>query len=92
MREKMITIWDELVQMNKVRPYVFKTRLQRAILRTTKYGMEQDDTSLQQLCEKLEHKLAFISDQSNQTSDGELRSYLILKEDMEQIRVALCIK
>lgn len=54
--------------------------------------MEQDDTSLQQLCEKLEHKLAFISDQSNQTSDGELRSYLILKEDMEQIRVALCIK
>lgn len=51
MREKMITIWDELVQMNKVRPYVFKTRLQRAILRTKKYGMEQDDTSLQQLCE-----------------------------------------
>ena len=90
MREKMITTWDELVQMNKVRPYVFKTRLQRAILKTKKYGMEQDDTSLQQLCEKLEHKLAFISDQSNQTSDGELRSYLILKE--EQIRVALCIK
>ena len=24
MREKMITIWDELVQMNKVRPYVLK--------------------------------------------------------------------
>lgn len=54
--------------------------------------MEFEEVSLQQLCEKLEHKLAFISDQSNQTSDGELRSYLILKEDMEQIRVALCIK
>ena len=78
----MITIWDELVQMNKVRPYVFKTRLQRAILRTKKYGMEQDDTSLQQLCEKLEHKLADEIEPQQTENDNPER----------QIRVALCIK
>jgi hypothetical protein len=37
------------------------------------------------LIEELEDKIKYISDQSNQTSDGELRSYLILKDDIEKI-------
>lgn len=86
MQKTMITIWDELMEMSKVRPYVFKTRLHRAIIQTQKYGNEKNNGKLMELCQQLEDKMRFISDQSNQTSDGELRSYLVLKEDMQKIR------
>lgn len=86
MQKTMTTIWDELMEMSKCRPYVFKTRLQRAIIQTQKYSDEKNNGKLRELCQQLEEKLRFISDQSNQTSDGELRSYLVLKEDMLKIR------
>ena len=86
MQKTMITIWDELMEMSKVRPYVFKTRLHRAIIQTQKYSNEKNNGKLMELCQQLEEKMRFISDQSNQTSDGELRSYPVLKEDMQKIR------
>lgn len=90
MKKEMKIIWEELKTMNKVRPYVFKTRLNRAILKTKRYGQEENDVSLISLCEQLEQKLRYISDQSNQTSDGELRSFLVLKDDIEKISNSLC--
>lgn len=86
MQKTMTTIWDELMEMSKCRPYVFKTRLQRAIIQTRKYSVEENNGRLMELCQQLEEKLRFISDQSNQTSDGELRSFLVLREDMLKIR------
>lgn len=72
MREKMMTLWGELLNMNKVRPYVFRTRLNRVILKTKRYGYETNNVLLQDMCSELEHKMSLISDQSNQTSDGKL--------------------
>ena len=86
MRENMNELWYDLGKMNKVRPYVFKTRLNRAILRTKRYADEKSDVSLKLLCDQLEMRMKYISDQSNQTSDGELRSFLVLKDDIEKIR------
>lgn len=86
MRENMNELWYDLGKMNKVRPYVFKTRLNRAILRTKRYADERNDVSLKLLCDQLEMRMKYISDQSNQTSDGELRSFLVLKDDIEKIR------
>ena len=85
MAELMKTLWGNLLQDNKVRPYVFKTRLQRAIVETKKYCEEKNERELWTHIEELEDKIKYISDQSNQTSDGELRSYLILKDDIEKI-------
>lgn len=85
MAELMKTLWSDLLQDNKVRPYVFKTRLQRAIVETKKYCKEKSERELWTQIEELEDKIKYISDQSNQTSDGELRSYLILKDDIEKI-------
>lgn len=85
MAELMKTLWSDLLQDNKVRPYVFKTRLQRAIVETKKYCEVKSERELWTQIEELEDKIKYISDQSNQTSDGELRSYLILKDDIEKI-------
>lgn len=89
MAELMKTLWSDLLQDNKVRPYVFKTRLQRAIVETKKYCEEKRERELWVQIENLEDKMKYISDQSNQTSDGELRSYLILKDDIEKIEKKL---
>lgn len=92
MAETMAALWNELLQDNKVRLYVFKTRLQRAIIETKKYSEEKNDKELCEQLEKLEDSMKYISDQSNQTSDGELRSYLILKDDMKRIEKRIIIK
>ena len=77
MAELMKTLWGNLLQDNKVRPYVFKTRLQRAIVETKKYCEEKNERELWTQIEELEDKIKYISD--------ELRSYLILKDDIEKI-------
>ena len=46
MAELMKTLWGNLLQDNKVRPYVFKTRLQRAIVETKKYCEEKNEREL----------------------------------------------
>ena len=56
MQKTMITIWDELMEMSKVRPYVFKTRLHRAIIQTQKYSNEKNNGKLMELCQQLATK------------------------------------
>ncbi len=65
-----------------VKPYVFRTRLERTLERAKHLSIEQSNKELQSKCDKLLDKLNYISDHSNQTSDGSTKSYLYLKEDI----------
>jgi len=77
--------WQTLLNMSKERPYVFRTRLERLLLKTIKYATCTADNGLKELCISMKNKLSYLSDQSNHTSDGTLRSYIVLKDDMEAI-------
>jgi len=71
--------------MENCSPYLFRTRLERTINHSIIYARETKNASLQELGENIKCKLKYISDQSNQTSDGMLNSYLILKIDMNKM-------
>lgn len=89
MKEKMLMMWDDILKMDKEKPYVFRTRLNRAILKTEKYGREFHRAESLKLCGRIREKMNCISDQSNHNSDGELRSYLVLKDDIVELRGSL---
>lgn len=82
-------MWQQLERMNRVRPYVFKTRINRAIKKTKLYGKECKNDLLCKLCDQIEEKMLYISDQSNQTTDGQLRSFLVLKKDIHEILMTI---
>lgn len=84
--------WELLKEMAKVSPYVFRTRLERAINHALKYAQESKDVYLKELCENIKRKLNYISDQSNQTADGMLNSFMILQHDINSVsRQIKCI-
>lgn len=85
--------WEELLSQKKATPYVFRTRLERLLLQTISYANKIQNKKLENQCNDVRNKLEFISDQSNHTSDGVLRSYIVLEEDMNKIlqEVKLCV-
>lgn len=86
MENKNIKIeWENILQMGNTSPYVFRTRLERAINHSDLYAKQTNNTILKELCEMIKNKLKYISDQSNQTSDGMLNSYSILKNDINKL-------
>lgn len=89
MKEKIINMWEEVLGMQNVRPYVFKTRLERTIRATKQYADEEGKYQLDELCTEILEKMKFISDQSNQTSDGVLKSYTVLQNEFERVMKAV---
>ena len=85
MKNKVLGEWLAILSLQKESPYVFRTRLERAIIHSIKYAVSVDDKVLENACVSLRKKLNYISDQSNQTSDGTLNSYLILQNDFNSI-------
>ena len=78
--------WNDILQLEKSSPYVFRTRLERMINKTKKYAKEISDFELELICDSISEKLCYLSDQSNQTSDGCLNSFLVLKNDIMKVR------
>lgn len=78
--------WNDILQLEKSSPYVFRTRLERVINKTKKYANKIADSELELLCDRISEKLCYISDQSNQTSDGCLNSFILLKSDIMNVR------
>ena len=74
--------WNNILLLEKSSPYVFRTKLERVLNHTIKYATMEKNKQLLEACNTIAHKLQYISDQSNQTSDGCLNSFIILKEDM----------
>ena len=77
--------WNNLLKMTSERPYVFRTRLERLLLKTITFANLTGNDILKAVCINTKNKLNYISDQSNHTADGILRSFIVLKDDMESI-------
>jgi hypothetical protein len=74
-----------LLTLKDSRPYVFRTRLERTLERVYKYSDNEGFTKMRDLCLEIKSKLNYISDQSNQTSDGSLKSFLFLESDIKKL-------
>jgi len=74
--------FNNLLTLSKSRPYLFRTRLERVLERAMCLGRVEFREDVQKECKKLQDKLGYISDQSNQTSDGTLKSFSYLKNDI----------
>lgn len=77
---------DEILQLDKVRPYVFRTRLERTIERAAQLKLYREDLRLKKEVDNIKQKLYYISDHSNQTSDGTLKSFVVLKDDLYSLK------
>lgn len=86
MKNKLYQEWNNILLLEKSSPYVFRTKLERTLNHTIKYATMKKNNQLLEACKTIAHKLQYISDQSNQTSDGCLNSFIILKEDMLSIK------
>lgn len=86
MKNKLYQEWNNILLLEKCSPYVFRTKLERALNHTIKYANMEKNNQLLEDCKLIAYKLQYISDQSNQTSDGCLNSFIILKEDMLSIK------
>lgn len=75
----------DILGMKNERPYVFRTRVERGMLRIAKLSEKEGLNEIESLSKEIKDKLNFMSDKSNQTSDGTLQSYMFLKDDLCKI-------
>lgn len=86
MKSKLYQEWKNILLLEKSSPYVFRTKLERTLNHTIKYANTKKNDQLLEACQLIVHKLQYISDQSNQTSDGCLNCFIILKEDILSVK------
>ena len=91
MKKDICQEWNRILLLEKASPYVFRTRLERVVNHTIRYADSEKDNMLLNICRNVLTKLQYISDQSNQTSEGCLNSFIVLKADMVSIRDALSV-
>jgi hypothetical protein len=88
-RQILNTQLDEIIESSSSRPYIFRTRLERLIIRLTFFesgvNLDQRDVILN-ICNSIKNKINYISDKSNQNSDGELNSYGFFKDDLLKLK------
>ncbi len=82
-RNNIVFDLEELLSSGETSPYVFRTRLERLLFKINKKSLDYSDSRLiVDKCKEIKMKLNCLSDQSNQTPDGTLNSYLFLKNDL----------
>ena len=74
-----------LAQTPNMRPFLFRTRFERSMIRLASYGKEIQSGELCELANKSLAKLYSIVDKSNTTPDGELRSRSLLLSNIYEI-------
>ena len=79
-----------LAQTPNMRPFLFRTRFERSMVRLSAYAKENQNVELFELAEQSLEKLYSIVDKSNTTPDGELRSHSLLLSNMQEILSKLC--
>ena len=90
MKNNLFQEWSKILLLEISSPYIFRTRLERTVKHTLNYTKKENDEQITRRCQGILEKLQYISDQSNQTADGCLNSYRVLKEDMLEIQELLC--
>ena len=74
-----------LINNPTMRPFLFRTRFERSMIRVSKYALETDQSELYNLATCALDKMHSIVDKSNTTGDGVLLSYCLLVDDMKKV-------
>lgn len=74
-----------LLESSNIRPFLFRTRFERCMIRLSAYAKETQQLELYDLAANSLRKIKEIVDKSNTTVDGELRSYTILAGDINRM-------
>ncbi len=77
---------DVLFDLKNRQPYLFRTRLERTLIRLEEQAKKQNDIEMLDFCYEIMTKLNCISDKSNQTPEGTLKSFILLEEDLTKLR------
>lgn len=78
-----------LLETKDGHPYLFRTRLERALIRIEEYAKKRNDVEILEFCYEIITKLNCISDKSNQTPEGTLKSFTLLEKDLLKLRQML---
>ncbi len=81
----IISNLQKLIVSEKTSPYVFRTRLERILYEINHNSILFKNIKIINLYDSIMIKLKCLSDQSNQTPDGTLNSYLFLKNDLNEL-------
>lgn len=84
--ENSIQDINMLFDLKNKRPYLFRTRLERTLFRIEAQAKEYNDKEMLNFCSELMNKINCISDKSNQTPDGTLKSFVYLEKDLINLK------
>lgn len=84
-RNTIIELLNALLKEPQMRSFLFRTRFERAMIKTKVLAQETNDCVLENCANDSLLKIRSIVDKSNNTSDGILRSFVILEPDIKKI-------
>lgn len=84
-KKHMVESLHQLLSDSKTRPFLFRTRFERTMIRVKSAAKETGNFELELLASNALEKLKSIIDKSNSTPDGVLRSFLILEPDIKRL-------
>lgn len=85
---KHLNSFNELLEIYKYcksRPYLFRTKLERVLNRIINESEIEKSDYVKDFAIELKEKLRCLSDQSNQSTNGTLKSYEFLKNDINKL-------
>lgn len=74
-----------LLEDSKARPFLFRTRFERTMIKLQSFARLVNDNTLEAEALNSLNKMRSIIDKSNSTSDGVLRSFVILEDDIRAL-------
>lgn len=78
-----------LLEDSKARPFLFRTRFERTMIKLQSFARLVNDRTLEQEAANSLSKMRSIVDKSNSTSDGVLRSFVVLEDDIRSLLIIL---
>lgn len=85
LKKRLVDTFEDLLSTPPQRAYLFRTRCERSFIGVSSYADQIGDETLKTLADNSRQKLIDAVDKSISMSDGMLRSYKMLSEDIKQI-------
>lgn len=76
---------SNLLDDSKMRPFLFRTRFERTMIKVQSLAKMLNDEDLEHQAADSLNKMRCIVDKSNSTSDGVLRSFIVLEPDIRSL-------
>ena len=76
---------QQLLNDSKIRPFLFRTRFERTMIKVQSLARTTGDVMLEGCAKDAIRKMRSIVDKSNCTADGVLTSFIVLKPDISNV-------